>query len=842
MKYLSTMMLFASIVFGQSGMILGTITDNATHQPLPGVNVILDGTALGAASDMDGNFHIPGIPVGFYHVRFSAIGYKPITKLNVRVVENRPAIIQAELEQSVIEMEGVTVTREYFEKEKDALVSSRTVDLNEIRRDPAGAVDIQRMMQALPAVVSGSDQQNEIVVRGGSPGENLFIMDNIEISNPNHFGELGTGGGPINMINTLFIDRVDFLAGAFPAKYGNKASSVMDISLREGNRTMHSQDIDMSMAGIGLNVEGPIGDGRGSYMNSFKKSYLDLIIASTGLTAVPRYWSSQSKLTYDLTPTDKLTINMVYGNDAINLEGENEAWSRGAENVDVKGNQYAYGFNYKKLLGSSGLMNVMIGGTRAYFDYDVYRLNGERDKVYYADQIFIEKDTQAKVDFLWKLNPGLEISGGVDWKQLGSEVDSYVEADTIWFWEYNYAAVGDSFSVIDRSTWETNVYPVISNADPDSIYEVNGTWTYVAEFSNGSWEKVRFRKSNMFVPRNDAYTNNKSISTPRLGGYGQVKVGISTRLNAILGLRAGYLEYTDFTWLSPRLGLNYMLSPASSINLAYGRHFQEPHLTLLAMDDVNKSLRSKYNDQYVMSLEHFFSLDTRGTIEAYWKEYSDVPVRWHDTTPDSTDESYRLVNEGHAKSYGLEVFLQKKMAKDLFGTVSYSWYRAFAQDPRSVEEKYYPQTYDYQHVFSLVGGYRIPLKGTNIVPLSERNGFVRMLGTILGLGSDELEISMKYRYIGGKPYTPLHYDHTQQRWYDDFSADYNTERLKSYHRFDLMILWHSSYKNINIISYFDIQNMFNRENIWDRQYNADGTVSDILQFEVFPVGGFTLEF
>ncbi len=254
-KMLLIVSLSMSLLIGVTGSVTGSITDLATQQPLPGVNIIVEGTVLGAASDLDGNFTVQDIPNGFYHVRFSAIGYKPLVKLNIRIVSNRPAIIRAELEQQAVELEGVTVTREYFEKEKDALVSSRTVDLNEIRRDPAGAVDIQRMMQALPAVVSASDQQNEIVVRGGSPGENLFLMDNIEISNPNHFGVPGSGGGPINMINTLFIDRVDFMAGAFPAKYGDKASSVMDISLREGNRTLHSQDIEMRISGIGINVE-----------------------------------------------------------------------------------------------------------------------------------------------------------------------------------------------------------------------------------------------------------------------------------------------------------------------------------------------------------------------------------------------------------------------------------------------------------------------------------------------------------------------------------------------------------------------------------------------------------
>ncbi len=832
-----------SLLIGVTGSVTGSITDLATQQPLPGVNIIVEGTVLGAASDLDGNFTVQDIPNGFYHVRFSAIGYKPLVKLNIRIVSNRPAIIRAELEQQAVELEGVTVTREYFEKEKDALVSSRTVDLNEIRRDPAGAVDIQRMMQALPAVVSASDQQNEIVVRGGSPGENLFLMDNIEISNPNHFGVPGSGGGPINMINTLFIDRVDFMAGAFPAKYGDKASSVMDISLREGNRTLHSQDIDMSMAGIGINVEGPIRDGQGSYMTSYRKSYLDLIISNTGLAAIPRYWSFQSKLVYDLAPTDKLMFNMVYGNDAIKLEGENSAWSRGAENVDVKGNQSAYGMTYKKLWGKHGLTNLTVGGTHAKFIYDVYRINNDGQKEFYADQDFLEWDVQAKGDFLWKPNHTMEISGGIDWKQLGVNNDSWIARDTVSIYGYSTPENPDTFRVLTLNEWETQAYPIINNADPDSIYEDDsGIWHYLSENPDGTWNEVQFQKMGIVGQPYDSARSNTNSSNPRIGGFVQLKYELNPSIRVNLGIRAGYFKYTDFSWISPRLGVQYSLSPVTSLNLAYGRHFQTPNLIELAFDSANDNLRSKYNDQYVVGLEHFFSKDTRGTFEAYWKAYSDIPVNFAETTPDSSDRSFKLVNEGHAKSYGVELFLQKKMAKDFFGTFSYSWYRAFNQDVRSDDKKYYPQTFDFQHVASIVGGYRIPLKGTNIVPVSKRNGLVRFIAKALGWGSDELELSFRYRYVGGKPYTPLSYNHNVQRWYEDPTAEYNTERLIAYHRFDIMILWHSNYEKFNVISYFDLQNCFNRDNIWDIQWNADGTQSDIYQYKVFPVGGFTIEF
>ena len=145
-------------LFAAENTIQGTVRDEVTHQPLIGANVIVEGTVMGAATDTLGYFVIPRVPSGFYHVRFDMIGYRPLVKLNVRVNPERGVFIMAELVQTAVELKEVTVTRAYYQKEKDAFVSSRTVDFEEIRRDPAGVIDIQRMMQALPSVVSTADQ------------------------------------------------------------------------------------------------------------------------------------------------------------------------------------------------------------------------------------------------------------------------------------------------------------------------------------------------------------------------------------------------------------------------------------------------------------------------------------------------------------------------------------------------------------------------------------------------------------------------------------------------------------------------------------------------------------
>ncbi|MFQ6613280.1 MAG: carboxypeptidase-like regulatory domain-containing protein [Fidelibacterota bacterium] len=824
--------------------IQGVVIDAATQKPLAGADVMIEGTDRGSAADGTGRFLVEGVPPGIYHVRFQMIGYKPLVKLNVQIVPGRLTDIRARLEQEAIELGSVRVTRAYFEKESDVMVSNRSVDQEEIRRDPGGAYDIQRMMQSLPSVVSSSDQQNEIVVRGGLPGENLFLMDNIEIANPNHFGQQGTGGGPINMINPLLIDRVDFMAGAFPARYGNKVSSVMNIELREGNRSHPVFNFDLNMSGAGIVAEGPLRKGHGSYLFSAKRSYLDLVIANTGLTAVPQYWNSQVKLVFNLSPVDKLLFNAIYGRDAIDLVGENDAWSRGAENAIVDGDQSAMGLTYRHLWKGEGVTRVTLAGTRAWFNYDVFRYGptGKKTGYYYQDDV--ESDRQLKSDFLWRMNSRVEWRAGVDLKKLTMKNLARMNPDTLWMYGYQYPGSGGAFVPnLSADEWTNTVFPIIAGSDPDSVYlDTSGVYHYSAWSDDGQWRHVAVRSLGV-ADIQEGYSLDHKKSSLRSSAFLQMKLKNVRGFRFTLGFRVGAFELTGDSWFAPRIGISRNISPVTALNVAYGRHFQVPAMKVLLLDPQNEKLRNKMDDQLVLGLDHYFSEETRATVEIYWKKYRDLPVSLARLTPDSLDESSVYVNRGKAVSQGIEFFLQKKLARDLFGTVSYSHYKALGEDLRfSGEHKVYPLEYDFRNVLNLIGGYKIPFRGPAVRPLNERPWWVRVLGKTIGADADELEISFRYRYVGGKPYTPKSYNWNLRRWYVSAKADMNTDRLPEYQRFDLMILWHVQIKKVTMTSYVDIQNVFNRKNIWDLQYNDDGTTENILQYQVLPVGGVTLEF
>jgi len=421
----------------QSGDISGVVIDKETQALLIGVNVVVSSTDRGAATDLNGRYRIRNIPVGTYNLTFHMMGYEKLEKLNIPVSPDRITQMDVSLGMISILGEEVVVTATAFVKARDAVVSDRNIDYTEMIRDPGSAMDVQRMMQALPAVVSGADQENEIIVRGGEPAENLFLMDNIEIPNPNHFGWQGTGGGPIAIISPLFIREVDFYAGAFPARYGGKASSVMDIHLKEGNREKFHMDMDMGMSGIGFFAEGPLANGDVSYMLGFHKSYLDLIIKSFGMTAVPRYYSLQGKIVWYLSPKTKLIWNGLYGNDAINIGEGDESVSQGAEYVDVKGYEYATGLSLKTLYNKNQYSLITLSNVGNYWDYNVKEGMADGSKNTFFTKDDLETEWTFKGDYFHRINNRHDFMVGANIKYIQFNHRDWFKGDTAWTYYYH---------------------------------------------------------------------------------------------------------------------------------------------------------------------------------------------------------------------------------------------------------------------------------------------------------------------------------------------------------------------------------------------------------------------
>ena len=329
----------------------------------------------------------------------------------------------------------------------------------------------------------------------------------------------------------------------------------------------------------------------------------------------------------------------------------------------------------------------------------------------------------------------------------------------------------------------------------------------------------------------------------KFGGFFHFNLNPVQRVEISIGGRFDYMTFTDESDFSPRFGFKYHLSPIWKFNLSAGRYFQAPFNSQInSTRGTPSELTNYFTDQMVGGFEYFLSSDTRLTLEYYVKEYADMVTFEMLTGSDGRDslDRYNRVNAGEGRSRGLEIYLQKKYSKNWYG--SFSWAHSISEgvDPRTKE--YYPWDFDYRDVMNLVGGYKIRYTDFDWYNSYKNSWIAKAFSWLPFMPSDEYEISIKYRYMGGRPYTPEQYDHNTRDWYSDADVPWNTDRYGHYSRIDLMLQQRFHFEKMNLVSFWNIGNVLNRSNPWEYIYKDDGTKEMSWQYKTIPVGGLILEF
>jgi hypothetical protein len=791
--------LFINLFSASTGRITGSIYDASTRFPLVGANIVVFNTELGAAADQNGRFIVHNLPAGTYSVEASMIGYRSQVMTRVVVEPSKATELVFKLSQSAIEMAEITVRPDYFPKVKDASVSERNFNTEEIQTQPGGLGDIQRVVQAMPAVVSSGDQDNEIIVRGGNPNENLFLVDGIEIPYPNHFALFTQQGGPISMLNALLIREVDFVAGAFPARYGERASSVMDIALKNGSYTELAGNIDVGMAGLGIIFEGPLPNRIGSFLGSYHKSFLE-IMAETKvwgeMTAVPYYDSYLGKLNFKLSPTNELSLLTLYGDDDIEIDTGQDV-TGGKTRTNSKTSRLAAGIGWQTLFGEMGFGKLTLSWVRTHWD----ALN---EDLYHEPRIdtgilvlSTEQALEGHYDASLRWTKKQETQLGIGFSRVPFSYQVYSSPQPL----FNYIYDPVDSTIIDST-------PYLDPQTGDTV---------ITQFVDAKYEAASYK----------------------LGGYLQHKISLGDFINLSFGARADYFKYTDKFYISPRVGLTtkpFMFG--FSFNLGYGWHRQPPAYYILLWDSVaNHYLESQRSDHYIIGLERLFADDVKLSIEGYYKDVHNIAIPQAWTTPDPYDWTSAYVDVGKGQTKGIEFFLQKKFARNWNGTISYSFSDAKIANPQDAS-KTIPGDYDYRNVFSASWVYKIEFHKQdwyNNLP----DWFKGTIGSLIF--SDEADIGLRFRFMGGRPYTPKEWIAQTRRWVDNGDL-LNSERYPDYHRLDLRWDHKFLFKKWSMSWYLEIQNLYARDNIWFYNYTHDAKIDTVKQFGFWPMAGMVIEF
>jgi len=321
-KLIFLLMLSVLSEFLFSASISGFITNINNGESIPYSSAIIKGTNLGALSNNEGYFVINNVPNGKISLVISNIAYeRKIIELEINSV-NDDHFFRIELTKKAIVMEGLEVREKKHKREinsREIVVSSVLQSTDEILIIPqVGDPDVFRAIQVLPGVTSISDFSSGLYVRGGSPDQNLILLDDTDVYNPNHFG------GIFSTFNTDAIENVELLKGGFPARYGGRLSSVMNVTNRDGNRKHHQGIARTSLITSSLTLEGPwkLGIQKGSYMASFRRTYLELMDKLSPGLDLPDYYfyDGHTKINWDISKKDKISTSAYFGKDRLKFD------------------------------------------------------------------------------------------------------------------------------------------------------------------------------------------------------------------------------------------------------------------------------------------------------------------------------------------------------------------------------------------------------------------------------------------------------------------------------------------------------------------------------------------
>ena len=340
------------------GAISGVVVD-AAGQPAEGVRLCALDTATCTTSDARGAFRIGDLRANAYRLEILPLVGPPFTSDPVHVRAGVEGMVHIALPPSENYQQAVIVTAPAFQMPEEVKTSGFLVEPRAILKSAAALQDVSRYVQGLPGVAIGTnDFRNDIIVRGGSPLENLFLVDNVEIPNINAFANFASAGGTVSLLDAELLQDVTFLSGGYPAPYVNRTSSVLQVTQREGSREAVGAKATLGFAGAGAIVEGPLDTGQGSWIVSVRRSFLDLFTQDIGFGGVPVLYSFNGKAVYDLTPRDRIWVVNIAGIDNIRL-GLSDSTDLADEiaNFDIRFNGWrsATGVKWQHIFGSRGV-------------------------------------------------------------------------------------------------------------------------------------------------------------------------------------------------------------------------------------------------------------------------------------------------------------------------------------------------------------------------------------------------------------------------------------------------------------------------------------------------------
>jgi len=757
--------------------VKGTVRDEASKVPLTSATIVLVNTALGTATDAEGNFRLTEVPLGRQSFRVSYLGYEDRMINDVVVTAGKEVTLNITLQEALRKLGEVTVT---YKKATDktrtnndmAQVSARAFNMDETKRYAGALGDPSRMAANFAGVVSGNDANNDIVVKGNSPMGMLWQLEGLNVPNPNHFGSQGSTGGPVSMLNNNNLDKSDFITSAFPAQYGNALAGVFDIRLREGNREKHEFMGQVGFNGFEAGAEGPIGKNkRTSYLVNYRYSTLGVFQAlginfGTG-AALPLYQDVNYKITSQIGKKGKLSLFGIAGNSRIDFWGKD---------VDTtKSNMYDGDPFYNQLVKYSATVTGLS----------------------YEHQLSAKTSTKLTIGY-----------------STSSE-----------------RVIGDSISTADGST-------IPSYYLKTGTGKLSGVWSLMHKINakNNMQAGILYDQT-MF---DMIHTNREKDGTQRryvdqtgsfgLGqAYAQWKHRFNNSLSGVAGVHFQYLTIGGQAAVEPRMSLRYAVTAKHAVSIGYGLHHQAQNIytyyletpTPAAVQYTNKNLGFTRSQHFVTTYDWNITDNLRVKAEAYYQHISKVPVERFSSSFSALNSGAgftgvvandSLVNNGKGYNYGLEMTVERFFKHGYYFLVTGSLFNSRYEGSDGVERN---TAFNAGHVLNVLAGKEFRI----------------------GKSGSVLAFNLKLTSVGGRYLTPIDFERSRNKGeavYKDEIA--YSDKQQDYFRSDIRIAFRREYKRSTLEVAIDFQNITNNQNIFGQSYDVrNNKIKTTYQQGFFPI-------
>lgn len=775
----------------QSFTISGTVTDRETGETLIGVTVLDRHSNKGTLTDANGRFSLT-LKRDSVDLLVSYVGYTP-NREQFYLDANRTYYFK--LVHS-IELKEVTVTAERVQDVKSSQMSANEMPIEQIKAIPVlfGEADIVKAIQLLPGVQSGNEGSSGMYVRGGGPDENLYLLDGVVLYNVNHMG------GFFSAFNTDAVKNVTLYKGSFPARFGGRLSSVLDVTANNGNSQQLHGNLSIGLISAKLSLEGPIVKDKTTFNISARRTYADLFMVpiikklsksgNDGSNFNAGYWfyDINAKATHKFSDKSRLFASFYMGSDKV-YANVRTATSLGED-------QY---------LGSKDRWGNILAALR--WNYAITPkifMNATASYTRYTNQLY---GSVSKSD----------ANSSNQQSTITGEYNSGIQDLTVRT-DFNYTPNPDhnvKFGAYYTHHWFT---PEVMEGHVNYFDQVQMSDTLTVDTATGV----------MMTPANEYV----------LYAEDDWSIGQMVKVNYGLHLSGFHVENSFYPSIQPRLSGRLLLTDDLSLKVGYAYMTQYMHLLSttgislptdlwLPVTDRVKPMKAH---QVALGLFYSWSGIADFSVEGYYKHMSNL-IEYKDgmTLFGAPDNWEDMVVAGDGWAYGVEILIQRSIGK-FTGWIGYTWSRTmhhFNREGNVLNNgKPFPAKYDRRHDVSIVLSYKFNKK-------------IDISATWVFSSGNALTLAMQ-RYPQASD-NPDDYNTTSGTQELSYISSRNNFRMPNYHRLDLGANFHRTFKNPRLHRTISVSvyNVYNRKNPYmlyvSRANSYRGYGSALMQLSLFPI-------